>query len=310
MRIRQILQSKRLDVVVISPDSTIHAAINLMKQERVGSLVVIDRNRQLLGVLSERDVIHRSCRRRRAGTAPSRGLDNADGRARGDLGGHRAICDASHDRETCAACAGRRRRADDRRGQRRRHRQISPEREDPGKWNPARHRTHSRIDVDWLASQSASNLTAPDGRVSRHRGLLAQKNYQYAGPTSTVGAAAATAAQSVACRSPLRSVRSAHRQRTRPSPRGLRSRPVAAAPGAALDEDETSCTRPGTPMSEGRGFSISAPTLRDLKSDYHSGEAAGAMLIHAFTRMHRGVVRSRRFWVHLARNSVTSRMVA
>jgi CBS domain-containing protein len=58
MRIRQILQSKRLDVVVIAPDSTIRAAINLMKQERVGSLVVIDSNRHLLGVLSERDVIH------------------------------------------------------------------------------------------------------------------------------------------------------------------------------------------------------------------------------------------------------------
>ncbi len=58
MRIRQILQSKRLDVVVIAPDSTIRAAINLMKQERVGSLVVIDPNRRLLGVLSERDVIH------------------------------------------------------------------------------------------------------------------------------------------------------------------------------------------------------------------------------------------------------------
>jgi CBS domain-containing protein len=58
MRIRQILQSKRLDVVVIAPDSTIHAAINLMKQERVGSLVVIDSDRRLLGVLSERDVIH------------------------------------------------------------------------------------------------------------------------------------------------------------------------------------------------------------------------------------------------------------
>ena len=58
MRIRQILQGKRLDVVAIAPDATIRAAINLMKQERVGSLVVIDRNRNLLGVLSERDVIH------------------------------------------------------------------------------------------------------------------------------------------------------------------------------------------------------------------------------------------------------------
>ena len=58
MKIRQILQGKRLDVVVIAPDATIRAGVNLMKQERVGALVVIDRNRQLLGVMSERDVIH------------------------------------------------------------------------------------------------------------------------------------------------------------------------------------------------------------------------------------------------------------
>jgi CBS domain-containing protein len=58
VRIRQILRSKRSDVVVISPGSTIRAAIKMMTQERVGSLVVIDHNRHLLGVLCERDVIH------------------------------------------------------------------------------------------------------------------------------------------------------------------------------------------------------------------------------------------------------------
>jgi CBS domain-containing protein len=58
VRISQILQTKRSDVVVISPDSTIRAAVTLMKQQQVGALVVVDADRRLLGVLSERDVIH------------------------------------------------------------------------------------------------------------------------------------------------------------------------------------------------------------------------------------------------------------
>jgi CBS domain-containing protein len=58
MRISQLLQTKRSDVVVISPESTIRAAVTLMKQQQVGALVVVDADRRLLGVLSERDVIH------------------------------------------------------------------------------------------------------------------------------------------------------------------------------------------------------------------------------------------------------------
>jgi CBS domain-containing protein len=58
MRISQILQTKRSDVVIISPESTIRSAVNLMKQQQVGALVVVDSDRRLLGVLSERDIIH------------------------------------------------------------------------------------------------------------------------------------------------------------------------------------------------------------------------------------------------------------
>jgi CBS domain-containing protein len=58
MRISQILQTKRSDVVVISPESTIRSAVNLMKQQQVGALVVADSDRRLLGVLSERDIIY------------------------------------------------------------------------------------------------------------------------------------------------------------------------------------------------------------------------------------------------------------
>ena len=58
MRISEILSSKRLDVVSIPPTSTIRSAITLMKREHVGAVLVLDADRRLLGVLSERDIVH------------------------------------------------------------------------------------------------------------------------------------------------------------------------------------------------------------------------------------------------------------
>jgi CBS domain-containing protein len=58
MLISQILRTKRSDVVVISPEATIRSAISLMVSERVGALVVVDGDNRLLGVASEREIIH------------------------------------------------------------------------------------------------------------------------------------------------------------------------------------------------------------------------------------------------------------
>jgi CBS domain-containing protein len=58
MRVGQILRTKRPDVVIISPDATVRSAVALMKQERVGALVIVDSERHLLGVISERDIVH------------------------------------------------------------------------------------------------------------------------------------------------------------------------------------------------------------------------------------------------------------
>lgn len=57
MRISQILRTKRPDVVIIAPDATIRSAIDLMKREHVGALVVVDEEQCLLGVVSEREII-------------------------------------------------------------------------------------------------------------------------------------------------------------------------------------------------------------------------------------------------------------
>ena len=58
MLISQILRSKRPDVVVISPEATIRSAISSMVRQRVGALVVVDEEQHLLGVVSEREIIH------------------------------------------------------------------------------------------------------------------------------------------------------------------------------------------------------------------------------------------------------------
>jgi CBS domain-containing protein len=57
MRISQILRTKRPDVVIIAPDAAMRSAIDLMRRERVGALVVVDEEQCLLGVISERDII-------------------------------------------------------------------------------------------------------------------------------------------------------------------------------------------------------------------------------------------------------------
>ena len=57
MLISQILRTKRPGVVVITPDASIRSAIALMVRQHVGSLVVVDEDQRLLGVVSEREII-------------------------------------------------------------------------------------------------------------------------------------------------------------------------------------------------------------------------------------------------------------
>ena len=58
MRVNQILARKRSDVVQLSPSATVGTAIGLMRQHHVGAVLILDEERGLLGVLSERDVVH------------------------------------------------------------------------------------------------------------------------------------------------------------------------------------------------------------------------------------------------------------
>jgi CBS domain-containing protein len=58
MRISQILTMKRKDLVSVSPAATLRGAVKLMKREHVGAVLVLDADQRLLGVLSERDIVH------------------------------------------------------------------------------------------------------------------------------------------------------------------------------------------------------------------------------------------------------------
>ena len=52
--INDILQSKGATVLTVSPDTTVYAAIQLMADKNVGSLLVTDGDK-LMGIMSERD---------------------------------------------------------------------------------------------------------------------------------------------------------------------------------------------------------------------------------------------------------------
>ncbi|MDX1639238.1 MAG: CBS domain-containing protein [Balneolaceae bacterium] len=55
MQVRNILHSKGNTVYSIKPESTVFDAIKLMSEKGIGALLVIDENRDLCGIISERD---------------------------------------------------------------------------------------------------------------------------------------------------------------------------------------------------------------------------------------------------------------
>lgn len=58
MRISEILPAKRRDIVRVGPTASVGTAIALMQREQIGAVLVMNPEAQLLGVLSERDIVH------------------------------------------------------------------------------------------------------------------------------------------------------------------------------------------------------------------------------------------------------------
>ena len=59
MRIRDILQTKGSDVVVIAPDSSVRDLVALLRQHNLGAVIVSTDGTTMTGIVSERDVVRR-----------------------------------------------------------------------------------------------------------------------------------------------------------------------------------------------------------------------------------------------------------
>jgi len=58
MSIQSILEQKEHGVYHILPEASVSNCIELLSDKNVGALIVMDENRKLLGIVSERDVLH------------------------------------------------------------------------------------------------------------------------------------------------------------------------------------------------------------------------------------------------------------
>jgi CBS domain-containing protein len=57
MIVRDILTGKHGDVVTIEPSADLAAAAALLTARHIGAVIILDANRQIAGILSERDIV-------------------------------------------------------------------------------------------------------------------------------------------------------------------------------------------------------------------------------------------------------------
>jgi CBS domain-containing protein len=63
MKVRRILATKGGGVFTIRPDQTLKEVVVMLAQHNIGALVVVEGDEQLVGIISERDVIRQAARR-------------------------------------------------------------------------------------------------------------------------------------------------------------------------------------------------------------------------------------------------------
>ena len=62
MKISTILATKGMNVITARPEQSLRDAIAILVRHNIGALVVVDQAGQLIGILSERDIIHEADR--------------------------------------------------------------------------------------------------------------------------------------------------------------------------------------------------------------------------------------------------------
>jgi CBS domain-containing protein len=70
MNIASLLASKGSKVITIEPEHTIRQAVGLLAEHNIGALVVVDRTRHPVGILSERDIVRAAARSERVFSEP------------------------------------------------------------------------------------------------------------------------------------------------------------------------------------------------------------------------------------------------
>ncbi len=58
MTVRSILNHKGADVMTITPEKSLHEAIAVLTKEKIGALVVVGSKQDVIGILSERDIVN------------------------------------------------------------------------------------------------------------------------------------------------------------------------------------------------------------------------------------------------------------
>lgn len=58
--VRDLLESKGYGVVSVSPEATVQEALKLMEEKNTGAVVVLNKEKSLLGIFSERDYTRKS----------------------------------------------------------------------------------------------------------------------------------------------------------------------------------------------------------------------------------------------------------
>lgn len=57
--VRKLLEGKGGDAYTIRPEDTIASAVGVLKEKRIGALIVVDESGELVGILSERDIVRK-----------------------------------------------------------------------------------------------------------------------------------------------------------------------------------------------------------------------------------------------------------
>ncbi len=70
MNIATLLASKGSKVITIQPEQTVRQAVGLLTEHNIGALVVVDRSRQPVGILSERDIVRAAAQREQVFSEP------------------------------------------------------------------------------------------------------------------------------------------------------------------------------------------------------------------------------------------------